>query len=109
MYEKTYIVIDGIDHRLAQSGLFQVFSDSFKSTQPMTGMLHLMVTCRIPYAISPFSPPANEHYETISEDRVRSSADVLVAEHIRSLSPPIFNNKLKKRIKSFLLTNTRGM
>lgn len=109
MYEKTYIVIDGIDHCQAQSGIFQVFSDSFKSARPLTGTLHLMVTCRVTYAISPFSSRPNEHYETISEGRVRSSADVLVAEYMRSLSPPNINGKLGERIRSILLTAARGM
>ena len=109
MYGKTYIVIDGIDHRLAPSNILQAFMGSFNPINPMTGTLHLMVTCRTPYAISCSSPPANEHYETISEDRVRSSADVLVAEHMRSLSPNINNGKLEERIRAFLLTGTHGM
>ena len=42
MGETTYIVIDGIDPRLAQSDIFQMFSDTFKFTRPMTCTLHLM-------------------------------------------------------------------
>ena len=109
MCETTYIVIDGIDHRLAQSDVFEVFSDTLKSTRPTTHTLHLMLTSRLPFAISHFSPPANEHYETISEERVKSSADVLIAEDMRSSLLSSINGKLKERIRSFLLNNTRGM
>ncbi len=109
MCETTYIVIDGIDHRLAQSDVFEVFSDTFKSTRPTTRTLRLMLTSRLPFAISLFSPPANEHYETISEERVKSSADVLTAEDMRSSFLSSINGKLKERIRSFLLNNTRGM
>ena len=109
MSETTYIVIDGIDARLAQSGIFQVFSDTFKFTRPTTRTLHLMLTSRLHFAMSHFSPPANEHYERIGEDRVQSSADILVAADMRSSSLSSINGRLENWIRSFLLNNTHGM
>ena len=109
MCETTYIVIDGIDPRLAQSDIFQVFSDTFKFTRPTTRTLHLMFTSRLHFAMSHFSPPANEYHEMISEDCVKSSAYVLVAENMRSIPLSSINGKLEERIRSFLLNNTRGM
>ena len=59
--------------------------------------------------MSHFSPPANEYYEMISEDCVKSSAYVLVAEDMRRFPLSSINGKLEERMRSFLLNNTRGM
>ena len=106
MYETTYIVLDGIDPRLAQLDMFQVFSDKFKFTGARPRTLHLMLTSRLRFVMSHFSPPADEYYEIISENRVKASAHVLVAEGMRSLD---LDGELEERIRSFLLNNTRGM